>query len=87
MNKDLKKLLVRSKLINHNKLINHRQYDLIKKHKTIFMAVAWDIGCTTLMKHKIVTEGGPVLIKPRMQPMNLESKLMKQLLICGTIIL
>ena len=39
------------------------------------MADAWDIGCTTLMKHKIVTVGGPVLIKPRRQPMNLESKI------------
>ena len=27
------------------------------------------------MKHKIVTEGGPVLIKPRRQPMNLKSKI------------
>ena len=57
MNKDLKKLLLRSKLINDRKY-------MINKYKTVFMANAWDIECTTLMKHKIVTEGGPVLIKP-----------------------
>ena len=50
-------------------------YDLVKKHKTFFMADAWDIRCTTLMKHKIVTEGEPVLIKPTRQPMNIESKM------------
>ena len=39
------------------------------------MADAWEIGCTTLMKHEIVTEEMPILIKLRRQPMNLEIKI------------
>ena len=39
------------------------------------MADSWNIVCTTFMKYKIVTEGGQVLIKPRKQPLNLESQI------------
>ena len=49
--------------------------ELIRKYQDVFMATKWDIGCTTLLKHKIKTRGDPINIKPRRQPVNLESKI------------
>jgi len=50
-------------------------YGIISKNKAAFMIDSWDIGCTNLIKHSIITEGGPILIKPRRQPVNLENKI------------
>ncbi|MGL5731921.1 MAG: reverse transcriptase family protein, partial [Bacteroidales bacterium] len=50
---------------------------IIQKNEDVFMADKWDIGCTHLMKHRIITKGGPINIKPYRQPMNLEEKIEK----------
>ena len=50
-------------------------YKVMQKHKNVFMAHQWDIGCTNIMKHRILTNGGPINIKPRRQPINLEDKI------------
>lgn len=52
-----------------------RLMDIISRHRGVFMANKWDIGCTKLITHKIVTNGGPINMKPRRQPMHLESKI------------
>lgn len=39
------------------------------------MAYNWDIGCTTLIKQKIVTKGEPINIEPRRQSGNLEERI------------
>ena len=39
------------------------------------MANKWDIGKTSLLKHTILPNEEPVLIKPYRQPVNLESKI------------
>ena len=39
------------------------------------MANEWDIGRTHLLKHVINTKGGPINIRPRRQPVHLESKI------------
>ena len=49
--------------------------EVISKNRSAFMADNWDIGCTSLLKHKIVTDGEPVNTKPWRQPMHLEEKL------------
>lgn len=38
--------------------------EIIKKNQNVFMANKWDVGCTTLLKHKIETRGSPINIKP-----------------------
>ena len=48
---------------------------LLIEYKTIFMADKWDIGKTTLTKHKIETQGEPILVKPYRQPKHFEEKL------------
>lgn len=50
-------------------------FEIVQKYKHVFMADKWDIGCTKLTKHKIITKGAPINIKPRRQPVHLESKL------------
>ena len=50
-------------------------FDIVERNKNIFMANKWDIGKTTLLKHSICTSGGPILVKPRRQPMHLEGKI------------
>jgi len=49
--------------------------DVISRNRDVFMADKWDIGCTTLMKHTIETQGSPINVKPRRQPINLEQKI------------
>ena len=39
------------------------------------MADNWDIGCTTLVKHHIKTNGSPIYTKPWRQPIHLEGKI------------
>ena len=46
-----------------------------KKHQGVFMADKWDIGCTTMIKHRIDTKGPPINLKPHRQPVNLEEKI------------
>jgi len=41
------------------------------------MADNWDIGCTRLFKHHIVTKGIPINIKPWRQPLHLEDNIEK----------
>ena len=50
-------------------------YDILVENKGVFMANKWDIGKTSLLKHTILTNEEPVLIKPYRQPVNLESKI------------
>ena len=50
-------------------------YKIIERNKGIFMAHKWDIGKTDLIKHSIVTTEGPILMKPRRQPVHLEDKI------------
>ena len=52
-----------------------RLHEIISNNKNVFMADHWDIGCTKLVKHKIVTNGNPINIKPWRQPVNLEEKI------------
>lgn len=54
---------------------NSELYKIVEENKEIFMADNWDIGCTKLMKHTIITKGEPINIKPRRQPVNLEKKI------------
>ena len=48
---------------------------LLIEYKTIFMADKWDKGKITLTKHKIETQGEPILVKPYRQPKHFEEKL------------
>ena len=48
---------------------------LIQEYDSIFMKHKWDIGVTKLTKHEIKTEGGPIVVNPRRQPMHLQSKI------------
>ena len=48
---------------------------IIQRHQDIFMAHQWDIGYTKLIKHKILPTGGPIMLKPRRQPVHLEGKI------------
>jgi len=50
-------------------------FGIVERNKNVFMADKWDIGCTELIKHRIETKGGPIRMKPRRQPMNLEPKI------------
>ena len=54
-------------------------YNIISKNRSIFMANKWDIGRTDLIRHSIDTTDGPVLVKPRRQPMHLEEKITEAL--------
>jgi len=49
--------------------------EIIRDNKGVFMADNWDIGCTRLVKHHIVTKGIPINIKPWRQPLHLEDKI------------
>ena len=44
---------------------------LLEVYDTIFMKHKRDIGLTKLTKHDIITEGPPVVINPRRQPVHL----------------
>ena len=57
------------------KELDTQMLNLLVKYKSIFMADKWDIGRTSLTKHKIETQGDPVLVKPWRQPKHLETKL------------
>jgi len=50
-------------------------YGIVERNKNVFMTDKWDIGCTELIKQRIETKGGPIRMKPRRQPMNLEPKI------------
>lgn len=52
---------------------------VIKRNRQAFMADDWDIGCTSLVKHKIITNGEPINVKPWRQPMHLEAEIDKTL--------
>ena len=54
---------------------NSDLYNIIERNKTIFMINKWDIGKTNWIKHSIDTNEGPILVKPRRQPMHLETKI------------
>jgi len=54
---------------------DQRLTTIIRDNEDVFMADKWDIGCTHLMKHRIITKGGPINIKPYRQPMNLEERI------------
>lgn len=56
-------------------MTNKKLQEIIKQNKGVFMADNWDIGCTKIVKHEIKTKGGPIRIKPRRQPANLEEKI------------
>ena len=64
------------RFLNAKEKLNLREgnklYKCINKFKNIFMAGRWDIGKTTLVKHRIDTSGQPILQKPRRQPNHLE---------------
>ena len=49
--------------------------EVIIKNRGTFMADNWDIGCTTLVKHHIKTNGSPINTKPWRQPIHLEGKI------------
>ena len=48
---------------------------IIESKEDAFMADNWYVGCTHLLRHKIITSGEPINVKPYRQPMNLESKI------------
>ena len=54
---------------------NNNLYKVIERNKSAFMANKWDIGKTSLLKHTIETVEGPILLKPRRQPVHLEDKI------------
>ena len=66
--------LRRIKELFENK-IDNQLMELLTEFKSIFMADKWDIGRTSLTKHKIETHGEPVLVKPYRQPKHFEEKL------------
>jgi len=43
----------------------------LEVYDTIFRKHKWDIGLTKLTKHDIITEGPPVVINPRRQPVHI----------------
>jgi len=45
--------------------------EIIRQNKGVFMADNWDIGCTRLVKHHIVTRGTSINTKP----LHLEDKI------------
>ena len=49
--------------------------DMIKKFGSIFMASKFDLGFTNLIKHEMITKGGPIKQFPRRQPMHMERKI------------
>ena len=51
---------------------NHILFPIISKYKHIFMRNKWDIGRTEIIKHRILTECPPILIKSRRQPVHYE---------------
>ena len=53
----------------------HPLYKLILKYGNIFMASKWDIGKTDILKHHIITEGPPIAVPARRQPMHFEGKI------------
>ena len=55
--------------------VDDQLMNMIKEFKSIFMADKWDIGKTSLTKHKIETNGEPVLVKPYRQPRHFDEKL------------
>ena len=57
------------------KLDNPILIDIVKRNQNVFMADKWDIGCTTLVKHRIETRGKPINVRPFRQAVNLEDKI------------
>ena len=47
---------------------------LMDNYESIFMKDKYDIGLTNLIKHKITTNGPPININPRRQPIHLQPK-------------
>jgi len=57
------------------KLDNPILINIVKKNQNVFMADKWDIGCTTLVKHRIETRGKSINVRPFRQAVNLEDKI------------
>jgi len=55
--------------------IDSKLLEVIQNQAEVFMADKWDIGCTSLAKHHIKTNGEPINLKPFRQPMHLEEKI------------
>ena len=58
-----------------NTKVDNQLMRLLTEYKSIFMADKWDVGKTSLTKHKIETLGEPVLVKPYRLPQHFEEKL------------
>ena len=48
---------------------------LLDDYKGIFMKNKWDVGITNLTKHLIVTNGPPIQMNPRRQPVHFQQKI------------
>ena len=57
--------------------VDSKLLEVIQNQAEVFMADKWDIGCTSLAKHHIKTNGEPINLKPFRQPMHLEEKIME----------
>ena len=51
-------------------------YGIILEYLDIFMSNKWDIGKTDILKHRILTNCNPIIIKPRRQPLHYENKIL-----------
>ena len=58
-----------------DKQIDGQLMKILANYKSVFMADKWDIGKTSLTKHRIETHGDPILVKPYRQPKHFEDKL------------
>ena len=63
---------IRSRLFDK---LGHWIEEIIRRHKSVFMANNRDIGCTELVTHHIVTKGIPINTKQRWQTLHLEDKI------------
>ena len=54
---------------------NEEIIQMIKKFGCIFMASKFDLGFTKLVRHEMITKGGPIMQPPRRQPMHMEKKI------------
>ena len=54
---------------------SYQIHKLIVRYIDIFMRDKWDIGKTDILKHRILTNCDPILMKPRRQPMHFDVKI------------
>ena len=52
---------------------------LLNKFDSIFMKNKWDVGKTNLLKHEIITNGSPIQINPRRQPVHLQQQIQEDI--------